>query len=417
MTIENEKFNFGLYFICQLVSNLGSSMQVSIIPLVILDMTGSGSKMGFFFSTILFTAILSSFYSGSFADRKNQKNILVVTDIINGIVILIYLFNKNNTITTLFLMLFVQTIVNSFFGSANNAIFSKISPTLNIGKRTSFMSIGNNFVGILSPIIGVFLYTLLGLNFILILNMLSFLISGILEYFLKVDIDNSSEKKDMTNYKTVINYLKKETVLKDILSLTFILNFLLSPFFGVILIYFIKEQVRMPDQFIGYLQSLTMCGLFLGSIIVFRFNERFKLKEKYLLLIPIQSIALFLFYFILKPSYSLNHTTGIIVFTIGILTLFIINSVILIPTNSMLHEKVDNNIKGKFFALFMGTKQILMPMGIAIFGVIIEKVDIIFLVGVLIAITLSFQFYFMIKNRLYKRYLNFIKRELNETKL
>lgn len=48
MYVKNERFNFGLYFICQLVSNLGSSMQVSIIPLVILDMTGSGSTMGFF---------------------------------------------------------------------------------------------------------------------------------------------------------------------------------------------------------------------------------------------------------------------------------------------------------------------------------------------------------------------------------
>lgn len=408
MYVKNERFNFGLYFICQLVSNLGSSMQVSIIPLVILDMTGSGSTMGFFFSAILFTAILSSLYSGSFADRKNQKNILVTTDIINGIVILIYLFNKNNTVTTLFLMLFTQTIVSSFFGSANNAIFSKISPTLNIGKRTSFMSIGNNFVGILSPIIGVFLYTLWGLNFILILNMLSFLISGILEYFLKVDIGNSSEKKDMTNYKTVINYLKKEIVLKDILFLTLVLNFLLTPFFGVVLIYFIKEQIKMPDQFIGYLQSLTMCGLFLGSIIVFRFSERFKLKEKYLLMIPVQSIALFLFYFTLKQSYSLSHKAGVIVFIIGILTLFIINSMILIPTNSMLHEKVDNNIKGKFFALFMGTKQILIPLGIAVFGVIIEKVDIVFLVGILILITLSFQFYFMVRKQLYQRYLEFL---------
>lgn len=164
----------------------------------------------------------------------------------------------------------------------------------------------------------------------------------------------------------------------------------------------------MPDQFIGYLQSLTMCGLFLGSIIVFRFSERFKLKEKYLLMIPVQSIALFLFYFTLKQSYSLSHKVGVIVFIIGILTLFIINSMILIPTNSMLHEKVDNNIKGKFFALFMGTKQILIPLGIAVFGVIIEKVDIVFLVGILILITLSFQFYFMVRKQLYQRYLEFL---------
>ncbi|MGB6129089.1 MAG: MFS transporter [Psychrilyobacter sp.] len=73
-----------------------------------------------------------------------------------------------------------------FFNSSNTAIFSQVAPKNSIEKANSLFTTGKFFVAVIAPVLGIIIYTKYGFNTLIFLNMLSFIISGILEMFLKV---------------------------------------------------------------------------------------------------------------------------------------------------------------------------------------------------------------------------------------
>lgn len=402
---SNEIFNWYLYFFCQLVSNLGNIMQMSVIPLLIWDKTKSGAAMGIITGSLSLLYIFVSFFSGLLADKYNRKNILIITDLLNGIIIIFYLILVPVfSLKSLIILMGLGTIITAFFNSANSAIFSQIAPRDSIEKANSLFTTGRNSIAIIAPMLGIFIYTKYSFNALIFINMLSFLISGFLEIFLKVRTVKSTLKEKQKGYKEVFDFFKIHDVIKDITILSILLNIIVAPLLGITLIFLIKDGVKMPDAYIGYLQSLIPVGLILGSTFVYKFGESLNLRKRYLNLIFFQSILILTFYLFLGSLYHSHRLIGIIFFSGIIIFIFIINSTILIPNTSLLHLVVDNKIKGRYFTLVSSLKMGLVPVLVAIIGFLLDKVDIKIIAVTLISISFITQYYFVKLKKLKLRY-------------
>ncbi len=407
---NSEIFNWYLYFFCQLVSNLGNIMQMSVIPLLIWDKTQSGAAMGVITGSLSLLYIFTSFFSGLLADKYHRKNILIATDLLNGVIIILYLILVPVfSLKSLIILMGLGTIITSFFNSANSAMFSQIAPKNSIEKANSLFTTGRNCIAIIAPVLGIYIYTKYSFNTLIFINMLSFLISGFLEIFLKVRTFESSVKEKQKGYKEVFDFFKVHDVIKDLTILSILLNLIVAPLLGITLIFLIKEGVKMPDTYIGYLQSLIPVGLILGSTFVYKFGEKLNLRKKYLDLIFFQSTFILIYYLFLGPLYHSHRLIGITFFAGIIIFIFIINSAILIPNISLLHLVVDNKIKGRYFTLVSSLKMGLVPVMVAIIGFLLDKVDIKIIAILLISISFITQYYFVKLKKLKLRYYQYLK--------
>jgi len=171
--------NYWLYFWCRIASILGGSLQNAIIPIVILEGTRSGGTLGSVLGVQEILLLLTSFVAGYIADKFNRKYIMIICDLINAGLLGGYIFLAKGDINYLFALIFIQNSVNKIFFAASGTIFSQIVKSKDLLKRKSLMKTVIRIINISAPPVGIFLYTKLGLNFILTINLLSFLISGI----------------------------------------------------------------------------------------------------------------------------------------------------------------------------------------------------------------------------------------------
>ncbi|UUV19833.1 MFS transporter [Fusobacteria bacterium ZRK30] len=407
--------NFVIYFAGQLVSLIGNMMEMVVFPLLILDITESGTKMGLVVGTSMITFFLFSFFTGSFVDKHPnwQKNILATSDICSGLVILGYLLLvKEVTVTNILVLVLLQNIPSSFFNSTNNTIFTRITGKENLEKITSIMSIGRNTIGVLTPLLGIFVYVHYGFKVLLIINMLTFIISGVLEYTIKVrpikkvEINENKKKK---GYKEVAKFLNTNKVLKDLTILSVIINFLFAPLLGVSLVYFVNKTLKMGSEYIGYFQTSFLLGIIIGSFIIFKLSNKFQFKSLYSELVLAQTTTIWSFYIILSHLWSFNETYAKIFYILGIIVIGILTSFMNIPMMSFLQERVEQSIKGRFFVFYNAVTGIFTPVSGAVIGVAMDNYSIKSIVTVIIFLSIVIQFYFAFKLNLRKRHKALIR--------
>ncbi|MGB4149340.1 MAG: hypothetical protein WBJ92_10035, partial [Tepidanaerobacteraceae bacterium] len=87
---ENKALNTNLILLLlgRIVSDTGTSLQMVIMPLYIIDIGGSAATVGLFSFLAIMPTIFIYPFAGVLGDRLNRKTIMVATDLASGGVIL-----------------------------------------------------------------------------------------------------------------------------------------------------------------------------------------------------------------------------------------------------------------------------------------------------------------------------------------
>lgn len=121
--------NFTLIWIGKIISQLGDKFYAIALAWWILQETNSPSIMGVFLFTSVFPGVVLGFFAGAFVDRLKRKNILIISDIIRGslvLIISILALNKALIISEVFIIGFLLSITTAFFEPAIQAIIPEI---------------------------------------------------------------------------------------------------------------------------------------------------------------------------------------------------------------------------------------------------------------------------------------------------
>lgn len=116
---KKERFfntNLILFLLGRMVSDTGTSMQMMIMPLYIIDIGGSAATIGLFSFLSLVPALIVYPFAGVLGDRMNRKTIMVVTDFVSAGVILGLAFISYFNRLSLILLLSVQVIISLLNG-------------------------------------------------------------------------------------------------------------------------------------------------------------------------------------------------------------------------------------------------------------------------------------------------------------
>lgn len=369
------------YIIGVISSQFGSSIQSVVIPLLILDITKSGTIMSLFFTASMISKMVSYPIAGIVCDKYNKKKILIAMDIISGSFILmcaLLAYTDRLNLEILFIMQITVAFVSGIFQTTSSSIVPIIISKEELLHVNTIKNLAINGIYIIGPVIGGFLYGVFNVGLIFLINGLSFLVSAIIEIFIVYNpkkLSNSNKKQvDENNFKSYYTLIKSlinsEKQIGYIVLLILILNVLMSPLFSCLYPVYYRQELNFTAFQYGFVESSLTLGLLFTSYILlktFNLNKISNINKYIFIGITLYGIG------VVSSGvlYSINFIDLKLMFILQLIAMFIIGigaPIFDICIDTYIQEKCDESKLGKVFAFLDFIGGLLAPLSIFLFG-------------------------------------------------
>lgn len=379
--------NLTLLLTGRVVSDIGSSIQMMIMPLYIIDIGGSAALVGLFSFIYLLPILLIYPFAGVMGDRLNRKKIMVIADFVSAGIVLILAFISGTGqmhIGILFAMQVIVGIMYGFFDPATKGMVPQLVKKEDLAKTNSKIATLRILAGLVAPLIGVTLYTNYGITLLFLINGISFMISG----FSELLIDYKFNKKTVTNgfigilkdLKAGAVFIRNNTMILQ-LSLYFLLVFMfIQPVFGVILPLVFRTKLAYSDTQYGYLQVILLAGALLGSILVGVIGKDKNLKKLLVSGIGIVVVVMFIFSGLTYQGVITifgNDSISYFILFAGILFLLYTSIMFIsVPVQTLIQNVTPEDHMSRVFSIVGMISKGGMPLGALIYGVVLDLIEI-----------------------------------------
>ena len=161
--------DFTMVVIGQVISLFGNAAIRFVLPLYLLNQTGSAMLYGIVTACAFIPSVLLSPVGGIVADRVNKKNIMVVLDFFTAAVIVVFALLKDGVsligLLTATLML-LYGIAGAYQPSVQASIPALVNREHFVAANSVIQTI-SSFSSLLGPVIGGMLYSTYGLELVL----------------------------------------------------------------------------------------------------------------------------------------------------------------------------------------------------------------------------------------------------------
>ncbi len=387
-TMEVERMNqklfskdFTLVVIGQIISLFGNATIRFALPLYLLNLTGSSALYGTVTACAFIPAILLSPIGGIVADRVNKRNIMVILDFFTASVILAFslLMNEVNLIllVTVTLML-LYGIAGAYQPSVQASIPALIHQD-NFMAANSIINTISSFASLIGPVLGGVLYSAYGLKSILLVCMVCFIISAVMEIFIQIpfqkqELSGGMWKTARTDFAESIRFIRKEKpVIGKAVLVVCGINLFLSAMIIVALPYLITEVLNLEpshaNRLYGFAEGALAAGGLAGGIGAGIFANKLVIHKSGNLVIacavcvfPI-SASLILF-----SSAIINY----IVITVCCFAIMVFSTLFAVQMMSFIQTETPQNLIGKVIAVVLTFSMCAQPLGNAFYGILFE---------------------------------------------
>ncbi len=169
--------NYRLYFFGQLVSVMGTWMQTVAQSFLVLDLTHSGTDLGLVTAARFLPILLFGPAGGLFADRRNKRRILYVTQALSGVLAGIFAILTGTHVIDMWLVYVLALslgFVNVFDNPARQSFISEMVPPEELPNAVTLNSVSLNIARVFGGALGGVLAAVLGLALCFGCNAISF---------------------------------------------------------------------------------------------------------------------------------------------------------------------------------------------------------------------------------------------------
>jgi len=374
--------NFWLYAVGRLVSLIGTGVQDIAIPLFILDLTGSGTVMGTFMIITMAPRLILYPVAGVVGDRVNRKLIMVWTDFGRGAVILLLAFlaaQNYITISVLFVAQFVVSLMNALFGPATMAMLPDIVEEEDLTRANSIIGSINSLSMIVGPALGGIIYAVGGIKVAFLINGISFVGSGVSEFFIKYEQKTKKFEKVrevITDLREGLSFVKAHRGLLTLLVFALILNFLANPLFAVLVPYVMRVVIQFSAEQFGMLQTSFVTGILIGNIIIGTLLAKSKVEKLLNRGLLFETALIFVFVALIFPQVieGLGYASWTLFFaifcTFALMGMF--NAFINTPIAVEFQKLVPTEFRARVFSVMEVITQGVVPIGLGIVGFLLD---------------------------------------------
>src|SRR5215472_3882769 len=171
--------NFAFLWFGQVISLTGDWVLFVALPFYVYSLTGSTLATGVMFIVQTIPRIFFGSVAGVFVDRWNRKRTMFVAELAQAFVLLpLLVVHSQQWIWIVYIFAFVESIISQFFIPAKSAIIPSLVDEQHLLAANSLNSMSQELTRLVGPFLGGVLLGLLGINSVILVDAVSFLISA-----------------------------------------------------------------------------------------------------------------------------------------------------------------------------------------------------------------------------------------------
>ncbi|MGX7107909.1 MFS transporter [Facklamia miroungae] len=372
------KKDFTLVVIGQIISLFGNAILRFALPLYLLRETGSATIFGVVTAISFIPMVILSLIGGILADRLNKRNIMVILDFTTAaLMIVLYITFERISIVPLFItMLMLLYGISGTYQPSVQASLPLLVDKEYLVTGNAIINQVNTLANLLGPVIGGILFGFNGLKSILLISILCFTFSAVIEIFVEIPfVKRKSDKRMLSIAKDDLiesyKFVKfKKPIFFSIGFIVSVFNFVLTAVMIVGIPIIIVQILKMSDLELGISQGILALGGLFGGILAATVHKKLKLENIYKLLIicglcvGVMGTALLI---------SINTYVTYLIITIMCFCSMSAATLFTIQIFAMVQAQTPSELIGKIMATLIGVALSAQPLGQAIYGVLFDR--------------------------------------------
>lgn len=373
--------DFTLVVIGQIISLFGNAIIRFALPLYLLNQTGSSALYGTVSACALIPAVILSPIGGILADRVNKRNIMVALDFFTAAVILTFslLLGKISLILLIAATMMLLYGIAGAYQPTVQASVPALVPEERFMEANSVINTIGSLASLLGPVLGGILYSIYGLSPVVGVCIACFLMSAIMEIFIKIpfvrqESDGSMWKSIRNDFLDSIRFIRKEkpVIGKGVLAVCGI-NLFLSAMITVGLPYMVTEVLNFDtaaaNRLYGFAEGALAAGGLAGGIGAGIFAKRLTIQKAGNLIIACagcvfpMGIALML---------SISDMVSYIVMAVCCFGIMICSTIFTVQIMAFVQAQTPSTLIGKVIALMITIAMCAQPVGNVLYGFLFE---------------------------------------------
>ena len=317
--------------------------------------------------------VLFNLFGGVIADSFKRKKIIIATNILCGFacIILSFISQEQWLVYAIVLTNVILAIMSAFSGPSYKAFTKEIVKKDSISQLNSLLETTSTVIKVTVPMIAIFLYKLLGIHGVLLLDGFSFLIAALLIFFIVPIINEGVVTKDkmtisgiFNDLKTGFKYVYSHKSIFIIIVLSALVNFFLAAY-NLLLPYSNQMFGEISSGLYGPFLTAEAVGGFVGAMLSGFVNKSLSSK-RLMLFLACSGMMLML----VTPLYFIFHNVIILALSPALFSLFL--SIFNIQFFSIVQRDVDNEFLGRVFGIIFTVAILFMPVGTGFFSVVLN---------------------------------------------
>lgn len=386
--------NFWKYWTGQTISNLGSSITLFALPLLVYKLTGSALNLGIATVADMLPYLLFGLILGAWTDRVDRRRMMILTDIARAAIIAtIPLMSLLGYLSVwwIYLVGFLHATLTICFEAGQFAAIPSLVDQDDLVTANGRIQASYSAASILGPVLAGVLVTFLPLAMLMLLDAATFILSAVSLVLVTISFsthqDKTEERKHLLHdVAEGLRYVWRHPVLRSISLMMALVNFVAATY-NAQLVLFAKQHLAASDSQVGLLYTSGSVGVVVLSLLAGVLRKRLSFSRVALTALMcdglfILAVSLTSWYWLALVFVALSQGFGI---------LFNIN------TGSLRQAIVPNRLLGRIMSIASVLAWSAIPLGAFLGGVIVEQTHNVALVysvigGLIILIPFCFSF-------------------------
>ncbi len=332
---------FAVFLAGYAASAVGNSFNILALNLLLFAKTQDVTALTTMWIVRTLARLLFQPYLGVVVDRVDRRKLLLVTQLLNALTALSFVFVNTDTLLLVYVLTFTLQILDGLLGPAVGSVVPQIVEKESLISANTVVSLASKIAATLGSTLGALLYARYSADVLFVLNAASFLISFFTILPLRISVPKVSRKPQhwFADFKAGASIIVQYPTVMLVFGIIFV-NSLIWRSFEVLIVPLMSQQSSQGTD-LGFLYSSLTIGGFLGAFIVPQLNA----WKRYTTSILISSFALTIVPFIIFGSTSILSLQ-----LAGMVLSGILLDIIGIYSSTLVQQYVPNEFLGRVFA-------------------------------------------------------------------
>lgn len=361
--------DFLMLWSTQSISQLGSSITAFALTLWLYEKTGSALSTAALTICSYAPYVLMSIFAGALTDRFDKKKTLLVCDVLAAVctVIVFILFRTDRlTVWHLYVLNAVSGLMNTVQQPASEVAITLIMPKKYYQRTSGLRSLSGSLISVLNPLIATALYSFLGLNGVIAVDLGSFLIAfTALLLFIRIPESKSDKQESvLVLAKEGLAFLKQTPLIMALILFMAGVNLIASAFDAALPGYVIPNP-KGGLFVLGIVTSCSGIAMIVGSLIA---SVLPKPKDR------IRIIYVTMLFSLSTENFLLAFSREPILWCIGQMMGWIVVPIMNANLDVILRTTIPVELQGRVYACRNTLQFFTIPIGLFLGGLMVDSV-------------------------------------------